>query len=424
MTRAHLITLQTQTTPPPTIYQVHTMGFLQQMHPLAPASPRRVILNFAMLAAFVASLPAQTPLQFAELPRQELPAGGGANAVASGDVDGDGDLDLVCANDGYAGTRLYINSGIGGFTDVTAAQVPFVPSYDEAIALGDVDGDGDADLVTVGGFIGGENRLFTNDGNGGFADATAQLGPPLHDLTAAVAMADVDGDGDLDLVLGNYGSQDYLFRNDGAGVFTDVTALQLPIDMDLTTAVGLGDVDGDGDLDLIRGREAHATLYLNDGAGVFTDATATGMPAAGSRTGTVALADVDRDGDLDILGGGVLQNLRGQLQAPRLLEHGRPYRLDAYLRHVPAGNLGLAVVHLSTAAIAPVVTPFGVLGIDPAAAVGLPTVAVLPAAGVASVSFPVPNLPSIVGLSLYSQAILVVQPNEIRLSNVVRDVIL
>ena len=88
-------------------------------------------------------------------------------------------------------------------------------------------------------------------------DELRQYLPPDRDPTRAVAMGDVDGDGDPDLVFGNtsvwngnqrVGGQNRLYLNDGTGTFTDVTAARMPADRESTSyAVALGDVHGDGD---------------------------------------------------------------------------------------------------------------------------------------------------------------------------------
>ena len=150
-----------------------------------------------------------------------------------------------------------------------------------AVDLGDVDGDGDLDALIGNNNANGpgnQNRLYLNDGSGVFADATASLPADLNE-TLAVALGDVDGDGDLDALIGNGrihgpGEQNRLYLNDGTGVFADATA-SLPADLEDTRAVALGDVDGDGDLDalignsLVFGPGDQNRLYLNDGTGVF-----------------------------------------------------------------------------------------------------------------------------------------------------------
>jgi len=220
------------------------------------------------------------------------------NAVALGDVDGDGDLDAFLGNaTPYRQNRVYLNDGNGVFVDATS-HIPVDLHRTFAVALGDVDEDGDLDAF-IGNGSGDDNepnRLILNDGFGFFNDATSQI-PPDVDGTAAIALGDVDGDGDLDAFVGNYG-QNRLYLNDGTGIFTDATA-QIPMDGDATSAVALGDVDGDGDLDAFLGNHYNGNrLYLNDGAGVFTNATSQ-IPADSDRTFAVALGDVDLDGDLD-----------------------------------------------------------------------------------------------------------------------------
>ena len=97
-----------------------------------------------------------------------------------------------------------------------------------------------------------QDRLYLNDGAGNFTDVTATRMPPDSDHTYALAVGDVDGDGDPDLVFGNYRAQSRLYLNSGTGNFI-VTTPHMPRNSDLTVAVALGDVDGDGSLDAMFG---------------------------------------------------------------------------------------------------------------------------------------------------------------------------
>ena len=229
-------------------------------------------------------------------------------------MDGDTDLDLVLGNSGTSRqNRLYLNDGNGTFTDATAGRMPADFDSTAAVALGDVDGDLDLDIVT--GSSAGQNRLYLNNGTGVFIDGTAERMPQVLNITEAVALGDVDGDLDLDIVIGNrpasVAGQNRLYLNDGTGTFMDGTAGRIPADADDTYAVGLRDVDGDLDLDIVfgnGGRTPQDRLYLNNGTGTFTDATAARMPVDSGLTEAVALADVDGDADIEILTGNISQN--------------------------------------------------------------------------------------------------------------------
>lgn len=117
------------------------------------------------------------------------------------------------------------------------------------VTLGDVDGDGRADVYLCR--IAGPNALYRNLGGWRFEDITERAGVGLADrASTGAAFTDVDGDGDLDLIVTASGQPNSLLLNDGSGVFTDVSEDAGLRVSRASRSLTLADVDGDGDLDL------------------------------------------------------------------------------------------------------------------------------------------------------------------------------
>jgi hypothetical protein len=209
-----------------------------------------------------------------------------------GDVDADGDLDLVATD--YATLRIWLNNGAGTFSNGSSNSVS---GADSPLLLGDVDADGDLDVVTV------SNRTIIvrlNNGAGIFSGSYATaLAPFTGNYTPLwLTLGDVDADGDLDLVatgsVGNFGPYIVSVQlNTGTGSFNEaqtITTLSNP------TTLALGDLDADSDLDLVVNCGTRLAIRLNNGTGTFAGVGELIQYGAGP-----LLADVDADGDLDVL---------------------------------------------------------------------------------------------------------------------------
>ena len=237
------------------------------------------------------------------------------------DYDQDGYLDLYVtsnlASEDYAprANRLFHNQGDETFTDQTAAAGldifldPDSGGTMGGMAAGDFNDDGWSDLYI--GVLGHPNRLFLNDGQGGFRDATSgEIGDEGEAFS--ISVGDIDNDGDLDIFqpaggLEELGFRSLMLMNVGNGQFLDVTesvGLGVGVLGTHTAGTAFADVDNDGDLDLVVGLSIKDSVWenfllLNDGTGVFVDQTAaSGIEDNGAYT---AVGDYDEDGFLDLL---------------------------------------------------------------------------------------------------------------------------
>lgn len=253
--------------------------------------------------------------------------------AAAGDLDNDGDADIVLARE-FAPNKILINNGSGQFTDGTLGNLPQFNYDSEDIGIADFNGDGFNDIV----FASEDNaihELYFNNGNGSFSNLNNRL--PSSTANAVLA-EDINNDSLPDIILGNAG-QDFILINNGDSTFTNETAQRLPSESNVNQDLKLADIDGDGDKDLIAGNEDGNKIYINNGSGLFTNETVQRLPPSSTEeTRKVTLGDVDGDQDLDLFFANVAFIPGRTTQDRLLLNNGIGIFTDVTSTNLPVDN--------------------------------------------------------------------------------------
>jgi MYXO-CTERM domain-containing protein len=255
-----------------------------------------------------------------------------SSKVDAADLNGDKLIDVVFAN-GAGFDKGDVNSDqaqqafiqdAGAMTDVSASVFGGVTYNGRAVKLRDIDYDGDNDIVLGTTWV-QQSQLFLNDGGGTFTNATNPNLPASLLSVGDLELGDVDYDGDLDMILANWGTEEgsvaqtaggitalwsqtdapAMFGEPGTGMFEDVTLGQMPnLPVRWSWELEFIDIDNDWDLDIIvsayAGDKASLFLFANDGQGFFTDASA-GNLTQGRYALDVETIDVTGDGFMDLL---------------------------------------------------------------------------------------------------------------------------
>ena len=241
-------------------------------------------------------------------------AANGAEAVHVGDIDGDGDLDVVAALYNDNQVAWYENDGTpsnGGWTHHIVKD--YSGNGIEDLFVADIDDDGDLDIISADGS--GDKILYhINDGtpgNGVWSTNTVISGSDA-DGAMSVHVADIDTDGDLDIVAALFMTSHVVWiENDGSpnnGGWTShdvVSSSSSKESYDVTVA----DIDGDGDLDILEADQTNK-IYWYENDGTPDDGTWSMTKIKGGLTDAhvVATADLDNDGDIDVISGAYTAN--------------------------------------------------------------------------------------------------------------------
>ncbi len=280
---------------------------------------------------------------------------GYSQGAATGDVNNDGFPDIVVAN--FGKNRLFMNQGDGTFRDATDECGWTETEMSSSVALADFDNDGNLDLYVTNyvdgvrvcrdtngniatcnpqNFIGVQDRLYRNSGEGMFVDAT--LGSGLEAIDAkglGVVATDLDDDGLVDIYVANDTTPNQLFKNLGGLRFKDIsfesgTALSPEGHAQAGMGISAADYNGDLKTDLLVTNFYNESnnLYTNLGSMNFSDnAQAAGLsrPSKYMLGFGAQAADLDLDGNLDlIVANGHIDDVRWK---------GEPWKMPTQLFH-------------------------------------------------------------------------------------------
>ncbi|MCH9684495.1 MAG: VCBS repeat-containing protein [Deltaproteobacteria bacterium] len=305
--------------------------------------------NFPELTALLQGSLVGDGLEFATIPESLPGRVRGIPGLAVFDYDGDGDLDIYVTQGPGRAASLYSNqleeTGMVSFQDVAAAAGVTADDMDAwGVCYGDLDNDGDEDLIVTGN--GEPNRLYVNNGAGAFDLALDSGLEGGSTNSTGCGVGDIDGDGLLDVsVVNNWDQQDFapcfraslvdevqhnqLFRNTGNNTFADISttsgiqtlvgnkdAMGNPLDIaGITWGHAMADVDLDGDIDILYADDqceilpvehggpldrGYVHVMLNDGSGSFEDHPVAEIPESSTTWMSIAFGDYDCDGNMDM----------------------------------------------------------------------------------------------------------------------------
>ena len=225
----------------------------------------------------------------------------GARCAVAADFDGDGRLDLVSASSNDNAVSWFRNEGLnsaGHLTFGIKQKITWSSLGSRIVTAGDIDQDGDADVIGAS-YYDSTVRWFENDGSGAFHSHIVSTGV---DEGQGVTVADLDNDGDLDIATASSGDNTVaVFRNLDRGVFCEIKEIVDNEAVGVRTVIAV-DVDGDGLLDLASAAKDDSTIawYRNNYTN-FEGKTIISAGAESSGAYSLVATDIDRDGDQDLI---------------------------------------------------------------------------------------------------------------------------
>jgi len=225
---------------------------------------------------------------------------GSNHGVSIGDINNDGLEDVyVAVRTTGAPNRLYLNKGGIEFEEIASQAGVADLGQSTAATWGDINNDGFIDLYV--GNTGTANVLYLNNGDLTFTDITMEAGVGDEFDPRSVHFADVDNDGWLDIYVHNFNTENVLYKNNGDNTFADFTQQSGALDIGPAMGTIFFDMDDDGDQDLyVLNDGSKNAFFENNGDGTFRNISAgSGLDISCSCMGA-DFGDYDQDGDYDI----------------------------------------------------------------------------------------------------------------------------
>lgn len=264
--------------------------------------------------------------------------------AAAGDIDGDGDIDLVMNTHYGQWTRIWVNDGAGNFFDHTTQRIKNSNCHQGDLLLVDLNGDKDLDILQACYYYssptpnGGGLRQWANDGKGNFTETTSPNMPEGHNTARyySLAAGDLDNDGDQDLlVVGETWAYRMMvnggdpFNTDGAYFFTKNEWINPNTSQHKAHAL-IADLNGDKHRDIYIGMHGQNQLWYNQGTGMQKNVSYSHLPSVSTTSRRVLANDFDKDGDVDLF---VINNGDNRLHVGEL-----DFKYaDVTVSHLPSG---------------------------------------------------------------------------------------